>query len=338
VKIFVTGAGGLLGQGLVQSLLSSALDVTVVALDPDPLGVGLYWAPERSLIPMAHDPAFPAALEAAIRDKRPDAVLIGSDVELPVVAAHRQRLEKELGVQIVVSSPAVVAIANDKYLTYDFLQGHGFDAPLTCLPGDEAALVAKVGYPVVVKPRVGARSVGLTVATNRRQLDRALAEAPAPVVVQEHVPDAHSEYTAGALVFDGRCDATIVMRRELRDGNTYRAFVGEYPELSRIVCRMSEALGPHGPVNFQFRVDGRRVRVFEINARFSGTTPVRALAGFNEVEMTLRKVIWGDPIRQPAIETLVVLRHLTSTVVRPQDLLAPASALIDPLTDPRVAE
>jgi hypothetical protein len=38
-------------------------------------------------------------------------------------------------VQIVVSSPAVVARANDIVLTYEFLRGHGFDAPLTCLPG-----------------------------------------------------------------------------------------------------------------------------------------------------------------------------------------------------------
>jgi hypothetical protein len=91
VKISVTGAGGLLGQGLAQSLLSSALDVTVVALDPDPLGVGLYWAPERSLIPYGSRADLPAALKAAIRDKRPDAVLIGSDVELPAVAAHPGR-------------------------------------------------------------------------------------------------------------------------------------------------------------------------------------------------------------------------------------------------------
>ena len=35
---------------------------------------------------------------------------------------------------------------------------------------------------------------------------------------------------------------------------------------------MAEKLSPFGPVNFQFReVDGRAV-VFEINARFSGTT------------------------------------------------------------------
>jgi len=324
VKVFVTGAGGLLGQGMLQSLFDSTLDATVVALDPDPLGAGLYWTPHRSLIPYARDPRFAAVLEATARQERPDAILVGSDVELPVLAGHRERLERELGLRLVVSSPEVVGIADDKYLTYEFLRQHGFDAPLTCLPGEEGALLAKAGFPVIVKPRVGSRSVGVRVATDRRALDRALAEAVSPVVIQELVADAGSEYTAGALVFDGRCDASIVMRRELRDGNTYRAFIEPYPDLNRVVRLMAEALGPHGPVNFQFRVDRERVRVFEVNARFSGTTPLRALAGFNDVEMTLRKLVLGEPVRQPEIQSIIIVRHLSWTIMRPGEvLLAP---------------
>jgi carbamoyl-phosphate synthase large subunit len=173
--------------------------------------------------------------------------------------------------------------------------------------------LAKVGCPVVVKPRQGARSVGMSVAGDRSALDRAIAEAASPVVIQEYLLDERTEYAAGALVFDGRCDASIVMRRELGDGYTYRAFVDPYPELDRVVREMAEALGPHGAVNFQFRVHDGRVRVFEINARFSGTTPVRALAGFNEVEMALRHLVLGEPIVQPDIESLVVLRHLSDS-------------------------
>src|SRR3546814_995014 len=76
------------------------------------------------------------------------------------------------------------------------------------------------------------------------------------------------------------------MRRDLRDGNTYRAYVADYPELNDQVRMLGRALQPHGPANFQFRTDADGTPcVFEINARFSGTTPLRAMAGFNEVEM-----------------------------------------------------
>ena len=41
---------------------------------------------------------------------------------------------------------------------------------------------------------------------------------------------------------------------------------------------------PYGPCNFQFRLDSFGIpRVFEINARFSGTTYMRTLSGFDEV-------------------------------------------------------
>jgi carbamoyl-phosphate synthase large subunit len=333
MKVFITGAGGLLGQGLLRSLFASSLAVTPVAFDPEPLGAGLYWTSQRSLIPYARDPDFTHELTLAVEREKPDAILIGSDVELPVVAPHRERLERDLGVQVVVSSPEVVGIADDKYLTYEFLREHGFDAPRTCLAGEEDALVAKFGYPVVVKPRQGARSVGVTVARDRGALDRAIAEAASPVVVQEYLPDERSEFTAGALVFDGRCDASIVMRRELRDGNTFRAFTGQYPEYNRLVREMAETLGPHGPVNFQFRVSEGRARVFEINARFSGTTPIRAMAGFNEVEMTLRKVVLGEPVIQPEIEEIVVLRHLSATVVRQHELLTPLDDDVGPTNE-----
>jgi len=82
------------------------------------------------------------------------------------------------------------------------------------------------------------------------------------------------------------------------------------------VRRLAEALAPHGPANFQFRVDREGVaKVFEINARFSGTTPLRMRAGFNEVEMVLRRVVLGEPVAQPELQRMMILRWLTETVV-----------------------
>src|SRR5262249_33737071 len=155
--------------------------------------------------------------------------------------------------------------------------------PRSCLPGGEGQLIEEVGFPLVVKPRRGARSVGVRIVHSRAELERAL-EGQANVIIQECVGTPDEEYTAGTLTFDGRCNASIVMRRELRDGNTYRAFADQYPELNRAVRVLAERLGPEGPANFQFRLDRDRAKVFEINARFSGTTPLRALVGFNEVE------------------------------------------------------
>ena len=315
MKVLVTGAGALLGQGIIRSLLKSKLDVDVVAADPSPLSAGLYWTKSRHLIPMAKDPSFVERFEALLDRERPDAVIPGTDVELHLFARHREVWQTRFKAHVIVSRPEVVDIADDKYLTFRFLRDHGFPAPDSCLTGEEDSLVERVGYPLIVKPRVGARSVGVAVARNRDELKRAVAEGT-NLVIQECVATEQYEFTAGTLTFDGRCDASIVMRRDLRDGNTYRAYVEPYPDLNREVRRLAEALGSYGPANFQFRraPDGV-LKVFEINARFSGTTPLRMRAGFNEVEMTLRRVLRGEPVVQPEVREMTILRYFTESVV-----------------------
>jgi carbamoyl-phosphate synthase large subunit len=323
LKVLVTGAGALLGQGIVRMLVESDLNVHCVAVDPSGLAPALYWANEAHLIPMVHDPRYFEVMLGLLRRVRPDAVLIGTDVELALFSRHRQELESELGSAVVVSSPSVIATADDKYETFRFLKDNGFPYPESCLPGEEEALIERIGFPLVVKPRVGARSVGVHVVRDRAELARRLAEVRNPVI-QEHVASAEEEYTAGVLCFDGTVEASIVMRRDLRDGNTYRAYVEPYPELNAVVRRLGQKLAPHGPANFQFRLDGDQVKVFEINARFSGTTTFRHRAGFKEVDYCLRRLVLGERPSMPPAESMIVLRHFTETVVRPGDLIGGA--------------
>ena len=55
--------------------------------------------------------------------------------------------------------------------------------------------------------------------------------------------------------------------------------------------------------------------MFEINARFSGTTPMRMHFGLNEVELSLRKLLLAEDIRQPEVRNGIVLRYLEEMFV-----------------------
>jgi carbamoyl-phosphate synthase large subunit len=320
-RVLVTGAGAVLGQGILRALLSSERPYYLVAADPSPLSAGLYWTDSSALLPMAADPSYLDQLRALLGRERPDVLIPGTDVELPFYAKHRAALETELGVHILVSDERVVSIANDKYLTFQFLHDNDFPRPESVLRDDALALAGQIGFPLVVKPRVGARSVGVHVVHDEVQLLAALDNVRDPVV-QECVGDDDSEYTAGVLCFDGRCDASVVMRRDLRDGNTYRAFVEQSPELNRFVQKVGRALRPYGPSNFQFRISGDVPKIFEINGRFSGTTPLRHLCGFPEVEMCIDHILSGVRLEQPIIQEMTILRHWGETIVRSGGLLA----------------
>jgi carbamoyl-phosphate synthase large subunit len=322
MKVMVTGAGALLGQGILRELRDSSLEPHLIGVDPSPLSAGLYWCDEAALVPMARDAAYLPRIEELLQQYRPNALLVGTDVELEKLAEERHRLEETYGVHVVVASPEVIRIADDKYVTAKFFESLDMPAPRSVLRGEEMQLVEEIGFPLVVKPRVGARSYGVHLVHDVDELHRAIESLESPVI-QECVGESGAEFTAGSLTFDGVCEAAIVMRRDLRDGNTYRAFAEPMPELEAQVRRWAEALGAHGPANFQFRLDADGVpKVFEINARFSGTTALRRHAGFPEVEMVLRHLVDGAPVVQPEIQPVTILRHWSETVVRPADLLS----------------
>jgi len=316
--VLVTGAGALLGQGILRSLRLTDRALRIVSADPDARAAGHWLGDVAVTVPLASDPAYLARIEEIVAREEVDVVLVGTDVELGVLAVARKRLERERGVRVVVSPPDVVEIADDKWLTTTFLAAHGFPSPRSALASDRDAvlrLADEVGLPLFAKPRRGARSVGARAINTRSALAAACAEEPS-LIVQELLPEEDGEYTAGTLVLDGRCHAVVVLRRDLKEGNTLRAY--REPSCSRFdsfVARVAEALGAYGPCNFQFRLrDGEPV-VFEVNVRFSGTTPVRAIFGFNEVGALLDHLLDGTPVPAPRLRDGVVLRATSDLFV-----------------------
>lgn len=323
MKVLVTGAGALLGQGIIRAVKHSTLRADVIAVDPSDQAVGLHWADRAHVILPAANPAFLDRFREVLAEEGPDVVLVGTDVELPIFARNRALLEGDFGCRIVVSEPEAIDIANDKWLTFRFLEKHDLPRPLTCLPGDEEQLLDQVGFPLVVKPRVGARSVGVQLVRDRAELADAIARHDG-LVIQECVGTPEAEYTAGVVYFDGQSPVSIVMRRDLRDGNTYRAFVVSDAGLNEYVRRVAAVFRPFGPVNFQFRLADEVPKIFEINCRFSGTTPMRARAGFNEVEIVIRYLLERAPLSQPAVAGVSFFRYWDDLLV--PTAVAPGSA------------
>lgn len=314
MKILVTGAGAVLGQAVIKSIRASGLKASIVAVDPSPLAVGLFWADMDYLVPMANDKEYINRMLEIIDIERPDIVLIGTDVELFVFSEYKDRTEKQYDTKVLVSSRRVIEIADDKWLTYEFLKNNGLEFPESCLPGDEKALIRKIGFPLIVKPRVGARSIGVYKVNNLQELDEALSKVENPII-QECVGTEDDEYTAGVIVFDKKAKASIVMKRDLRDGNTFRAYAEPYSEFNKYLEQVAEKLNAYGPVNLQFRVSENKVKIFEINCRFSGTTYFRALSNLNEVEMCIQYLLQNKEILQPEIKPVSILRYYDEVVI-----------------------
>ena len=289
-KILITGAGALLGQEIFHSLKHTSLisDLFIGFADPSPLAVGLHWADASHKLPLASADNYIDALIELLRVNSYQFLIPGTDVELPKISCSRNLIEALTGCKVIVSSPDVIDIANDKLLTSAFLSSHEFSPPKSwsreSLMFEDFNLLP---YPLIVKPRNGARSIGVLRVEEPAQLMEAVSATDNPVI-QECIGSPDTEFTAGSLSFDGKCYSTILLRRTLRDGNTWTAQVVNDRILQDSIAKISEALKPYGPCNFQFRLDSiGQPRIFEINARFSGTTYMRTLSGFDEVAWSI---------------------------------------------------
>ena len=89
-------------------------------------------------------------------------------------------------------------------------------------------------------------------------------------VAQEFIEG--EEYTCGSVCFEDQCVGAILMKRELRFGNTYKAFVVQDEKLTNFVKNVLDVLKPFGPCNVQLRLRKGTPYIFEFNARRSGTT------------------------------------------------------------------
>jgi carbamoyl-phosphate synthase large subunit len=307
--ILVTGVGGGVGQSVIKSLAGSGY--RIVGADAEPLAAGLYAVDRGYRLPYASDPAYADCLLDIAKREAAALVFPGLDAELGPLARAASRFVAE-GVTPIVSREDVVAIADDKLETARFLSRAGLAAPATFpLAAD---VLERLSLPIVLKPRVGgARSRGVMVVRDRQELQAALIRiAEHPYVAQEHLDG--TELTCSAVTLEGTVHGPIILRRTLRDGDTYKAFVVFDDRITAVVRQAATALQPFGACNFQLRLHHGEPTIFEINARCSGTTHCRTLAGFNEPRMIADYLVHGIP-PQHAIRPVSILRYWNELVV-----------------------
>jgi carbamoyl-phosphate synthase large subunit len=313
-RVLVTGVGGGIGQSIEKSLQATPYEV--VGMDPDALAAGLHAVPVARLGRPASDPQFVESVLGAARDEGCALVLPGIEPELLPLATSASAFA-EHGVTTVVSPPEVIRLCDDKLATAAFLTDAGFGAPDTV---PFTADVDPTWFPFVMKPqRGGARSVRTYVVHDRAEFDIASRLVdPDNCVIQEYLDG--DEYTCGTVNLDGTCAGVIAMRRTLRAGDTYKAFVVRDPAIEEHVRHVADALRPFGACNFQLRLRAGTPCIFEINSRCSGTTYARTLAGFNEPKMIADFVLHGV-VPSYEIREITVLRYWKELPV-PNDRIA----------------
>lgn len=297
-------------------------DGQVHVCNSDDRTVAFHYADKSTVSPLIYDEKYIPFLLDYCQKNRIDLLLSLFDIDLPVLAKNKERFAA-VGTRVVVSDEGIVDICNDKWKTYQFLKQHGFRVPKTYLSLQRVMLALDSGelqYPIVVKPRFGCGSIGMSIAEDEmallyyfRRNTRVISKtylkyesAGVPndeqILYQECLQG--QEYGADIINdLDGNVQSIITKKKiAMRAGETDVAELVDIPEIETELERLGNITHHIGNMDCDiFLVDGKTY-VLEMNARFGGGYPFshmggcdlpRAIIGWHRGEAVPAKILQG---------------------------------------------
>lgn len=283
----------------------------IVATDMSLTAPALQVADVKLQVPAVYDPEYIDITLKICEEQRIDALFSLNDLELPILAENKARFEA-IGVQVVVSDPAVIDIAFDKYKTAQWVAKLGLAAPKTYVRLDDckrALSAGEVSFPLFMKPRWGSGSIGLESIADMEELDiyygllmkkikkTILATASVGdeyIMIQEKLTGAEFGLDIMNDLNGKNVGVSVKQKLAMRSGETDKAVTVDLPEVREMGRKIGEALEHIGnlDVDIMQRADGAYC-VLELNPRFGGGFPFSYEAGVN-FPLALIKMIKGE--------------------------------------------
>jgi carbamoyl-phosphate synthase large subunit len=225
-----------------------------------------------------------------VSENRIDLLVPTVDLDLKLLAQNKQKFAN-LGCYVLISSPEVVEICQDKRKTFRFLRENGFDTPLTM--SVQTAMAAKnLKFPCFLKPWDGYAGRGNAVVNNRRDLKLYSKKVP-NCIVQEFI--AGTEYTCDVFVdFELKARCVVPRKRiEVRGGEVSKGQVVKNPRIMKRAASVVELLGAGpGVITLQLFLDKKRkIKFIELNPRFGGGVPLSIKAAANFPKWILQQLL-----------------------------------------------
>lgn len=330
-RVLIAGIGGASLGTEVFKCLSLADRYTTFGCDISPLAFGHFQQGFEQTFTVDRSRYIESVLEVC---RAADIQYIVPGGEEPMVLlAHAAQRVRDCDISLAANSSNVIARFSDKQETFAELGELGFRIPLT-LSVEEPESLASMTFPCIVKPATGSGGSSFVFLAQDREETLMYVEYlrrnGRRAVVQEYIGVDEGEFTIGVLslpnkevvgsialrrTFDSKLSVAQKGERGLISSGYSQGYIGDFPQLRATAERIARAIGSQGPINVQGRVKGGELVPFEINPRFSASTYLRALAGFNEVDMFLRYLDEGAVPEMVPPRTGYYLRSLTETAV-----------------------
>lgn len=305
VGILSIGSG--VGQSVIESLRLTNFNFHTIGLGNNPLAFGAYECHEMVMIPSFYDNDYINALYNLCINKKIQILVPGTDDEA-LILSNQIDLFKSINVKIIVSEPSFMMLIRDKNnLSKMFKNSATFLASYNLEQVKPLIEQKIVHFPLISKPNNGNASNGINILLDEKDFvlvsdNDVIQECAIPnkndpnyqqyiKQLNKHKNPQISEYSF-QLVLNQFGDeiGRMVSFNSLRNGVPIEIIPyfdkDVWEEIDKTIPELKK-LGARGPINIQGRLTDNGLKCFEINARFTGMTGLRAELGFNEVEKLL---------------------------------------------------
>jgi carbamoyl-phosphate synthase large subunit len=310
-KVMILGAGpNRIGQGIefdyccvhaAFALRDEGVETIMVNCNPETVSTDYDTSDKLYFEPLTVEDVL-----SIYEKEQPEGVIVQFGGQTPLNIAAELA---EAGVRILGTSPAVIAVAEDRDLFRQMMEKMGIPMPESGMASrvEEAVeIAARIGYPLMVRPSFVLGGRGMEVVHDEQMLREYVAAAAGvtperPILIDRFLQNA-LECEADALSDGVEAFVPTVMEHielaGIHSGDsaciippvsisaTHLATIRNYTE------RIARELGVVGLINVQFAIENDKIYVLEANPRASRTVPlVSKVCGLSMARLATRLML-----------------------------------------------
>lgn len=313
LRVYVSGISGIVGYGVIKNLREAYPEIRIYGSALDEFNFGAYIVDEFQVCPRSDSEAYLPWLTRFISENNINFAIPGIDIDSHVWNANREIFAR-LNCVPVLNEKNLITATRDKYEFFLQVEKFGFSHTIpTQIDKTYDELCDNFGTnKLIAKPKIGFAKKGFFEIESEADFTVATKGNLNNLIFQPNLASDGFEYTS-SVFGDGEGDFSCIInlkRRLAPEGFTMYATGFMSSVVTDAIREYCKIFSPLGPTNFQFMAKEKEFFLLEINPRFSSSTSMRRVLGFNESKMAIDFHITGKLPDQPILKSGSVIRYI----------------------------
>ena len=307
--IGISVIGGGVAQSVVNSCRLAHIPLYTIGFGTNAYAFGMYDCDEFQMTTTIYNDKYvPELIEKCLTSKV-DLLIPGLDDELVIFSDHIDEFQNS-GIKVLLPGKELISVCRDKKKMYEYFSQFNDFVVKTFKPQEltNKKSLSELKFPLIAKPIGGRGSKGIVILHTEEELSTLDPNYIIQELVIPHKKDLNYEEYIKSISkkinpqisevsiqvvadINGVLLGRMASYNKLSSGVPIEILPVDDPLFWDVIDQLMphiNALGFRGPLNIQGRITEDGFKIFEMNARFTGITGLRAIMGFNEVEECIK--------------------------------------------------